>query len=91
MDDIDGMLATLARAPVPAGLDGLEGRVLDRLAAASTSRGGIGIGVFAVVGALALGMAGAAVPAASAAATSASSPFDPGLPLAPSTLLAGTP
>lgn len=91
MDDIDGLLARLAQAPLPAALDGLELRVLDRLTASPASRIGAGIGAFAIVGALAMGMAGAGLPTASAAARSPLLPFGTSSPLAPSTLLAGTP
>lgn len=91
MDDIDAMLGTVAHAPMPAAFVGLEARVLDRLSAPSTSRTGIGVGAIAIIGALAMGMAGAGLPAPSAAGRSQPSPFDPSSPLAPSTLLAGTP
>lgn len=91
MDDIDSLLARLAHAPTPVTLDGLEARVLDRLSASPTSRMGVGIGVFAILGALAIGMAGAGLPAASAVVRSPLLPFGTNSPLAPSTLLAGTP
>ena len=91
MADIDRLLARLAQAPVPAAFSDLEARVLDRLSRPSASRTGVGIGALAIVGALAMGLAGAGVPAASAAAGSALLPLGPTSYLAPSTLLAGTP
>lgn len=91
MDDIDELLGRLAHAPVPDAFDGLEARVLDRLSAPSTPRMGLGVGAVAILGALAMGMAGAGLPGASAAARAPLSPFGPSLPLAPSTLLAGVP
>ncbi|MEO9130843.1 MAG: hypothetical protein ABI240_06505 [Sphingomonas sp.] len=91
MDDIDGMLARLAGATLPAALEGLEARVLDRLSAPSDSHTGVAVAAFAIVGALAMGMGSAGLPVPSARARSPLSPFAPNSPLAPSTLLAGTP
>lgn len=87
MDDIDEALTRLARAPVPAALDGLEARVLARIATPRASRVGIGMGAI-TIGALAIGVIGAGVPASPSAATPLS-PFGANSPFAPSTLLAG--
>lgn len=89
MDDIDEALTRLARAPVPAALDGLEARVLARIATPPASRAGLGVGAVAIA-ALAIGMIGAGIPASPGTAASLS-PFGTNSPLAPSTLLAGTP
>lgn len=89
MDEIDAALSRLAQAPVPPALDGLEARVFARISAAPPSRTGLGVGVIAVA-ALAIGMAGAGIPAAAGTAAPLS-PLGPGSPLAPSTLLASTP
>lgn len=87
MDDIDEALTRLARAPVPAALDGLEARVLARIATPRSSRAGIGIGAI-TLSALAIGMIGAGFPASPSTAASLS-PFGANSPFAPSTLLAG--
>lgn len=89
MDDIDEALTRLARAPVPAALDGLEARVLARIATPPASRAGLGVGAVAIA-ALAIGMIGAGIPASAGTAASLS-PLGAHSPLAPSTLLAGTP
>jgi len=89
MDDIDEALTRLARAPVPAAFDGLEARVLARIATPPPSRAGLGMGAI-MVAALAIGMIGAGIPASSGTAASLS-PLGSSSPLAPSTLLAGTP
>lgn len=89
MNDIDEALTRLARAPVPAALDGLEARVLARIATPLPSRAGLGVSAVAIV-ALAIGMIGAGFPASPGTAASLS-PLGANSPLAPSTLLAGTP
>jgi hypothetical protein len=89
MDDIDEALARLARAPIPAALDGLEAHVLARIATPPASRAGFGVGAI-MVAALAIGMIGAGIPASPSTAASLS-PLGMSSPLAPSTLLAGTP
>lgn len=89
MDDIDEVLARLARTPPPAVLDGLEARVLSRIGTLPASRVQPGLGVI-MIAALAIGMIGAGFPAASVPATSPS-PLGAVIPLAPSTLLAGAP
>ena len=48
MDDIDEALARLARAPIPAALDGLEAHVLARIATPPASRAGFGVGAIMV-------------------------------------------
>lgn len=89
MDDIDEALARLARAPIPAALDGLEAHVLARIATPPASRAGFSVGAI-MVAALAIGMIGAGIPASPSTAASLS-PLGMSSPLAPSTLLAGTP
>ena len=87
MDNLDKALTRLARAPVPAALDGLEARVLARIATPPTSRAGLGMGAI-MVGALAIGVIGAGFPASPGASASIS-PFGANSPFAPSTLLVG--
>ena len=82
MDDLDEALIRLARAPVPAALDGLEARVLARIATPRATQAGIGIG------ALAIGIIGAGFPASPSTAASIA-PFGANSPFAPSTLLVG--
>jgi hypothetical protein len=89
MDDIDEALTKLARAPLPAVLDGLEARVLAQIATPRAAPISFGVGAVAVA-ALAIGMVGAGVPATPSTAAPLS-PFGISSPLAPSTLLAGTP
>lgn len=90
MRNIDETLAELASAPVPAALNGLEARVLAQIGMRPiTRRAGLGVGVIAGV-ALVIGMLGAGLPAAPGIASSLS-PLDGHSPLAPSTLLAGSP
>lgn len=90
MDDLDELLGRLARAPVPPALASLEDRVLARIAAKPAAQVGIGLSVATVVAALIMGVAagGAAAPAS---AVSTLAPLGSHSPLAPSTLLAGTP
>ena len=90
MNDLDAVLKKLARAPAPASLDGIEDRVLARIAARPAVRVGMGVGAMTIAVALVMGMVGAGVPAKEADATSLS-PLGPGSPLAPSTLLVGAP
>lgn len=92
MDDIDKVLARLAAAPIPAGLDGLEARVFAGIGKQPTTRSaGLGLGAIMVT-ALAMGMASTGIPTAASADASASlMPLGGIFPLAPSTLLAGTP
>ena len=52
MDDLDTMLMRLAQAPMPASLDGIEAKVLARIAARPTARVGFGIGAATIAGAL---------------------------------------
>jgi len=89
MNDLDELLGRLARAPTPAALDLMEDCVLARLRAAPTARTGVGLGVMTALAALIMGMAGG-VPAA-ATGTSPLAPLGPTQPLAPSSLLLGTP
>ncbi len=90
MDDLDEVLARLARAPVPASLYGLEARVLARIARPA-AHAGMGIGAMTIAAALVMGIVGAGFPAREARAASALSPLGPVSPLAPSTLLVGAP
>lgn len=91
MDDLDALLARLAHAPLPASLDNLETRVLARIATQPSARSGFGFGAIAIAVAMILGVAGAGVPAAPVFAVSSLAPLGPHSPLAPSTLLMGTP
>lgn len=91
MDDLDELLARLAGAPAPAALDGLETRVLARIAARPTvARAGLGIGIATTITALAIGIAGAGIPTRAGQAASLG-PLGGSSPLAPSTLLIGAP
>lgn len=91
MDDLDAVLTRMAHAPVPASLDGMEARVLERIGAQPfvARRAGLGIGVMTVV-ALGIGMAGAELPATASSAASLA-PLGGASPLAPSALLIGEP
>lgn len=91
MDDIDEALRRLAQAPAPPGLEGLEDRVLARIAAQPAAHTGLGLGALTIAAALVMGVAGAGVPGQSAAAMTSLAPLGPNSPLAPSTLLAGVP
>ncbi|MEG3126050.1 hypothetical protein [Sphingomonas sp. GB1N7] len=91
MDDLDTALARLAHAPVPASLDGIEARVMARIAARPAAHAGLGIGAVTIAAALVMGIVGAGFPAQPARAISSFSPLGPGSPLAPSTLLGGAP
>ena len=88
--DLDAVLMRLAQAPTPASLDGIEDRVLARIAVRPAARAGMGIGAMAITAALVMGICGAGVPAKEASAASLS-PLGPVSPLAPSTLLVGEP
>ena len=90
MDDLDRALARLAGAPAPAALDGIEHQVLARIGARPNARGaGIGLGAV-MVAALAIGMAGAELPA-TASPVASLAPLGGASPLAPSALLIGEP
>lgn len=92
MSDLDAMLTRLAQAPVPTSLEGMEARVLARIAARPVaSAAGIGVGAMTIAAALAMGIVGAGVPARHAEVMSPLSPLGPVSPLAPSTLLVGAP
>ena len=86
--DLDAVLMRLAQAPVPASLDGMEDRVLARVAARPAARAGLGVGAMTIAAALVMGIFGAGVPAKEASAASLS-PLGPVSPLAPPTLLVG--
>ena len=88
MNDLDEMLTKLAMAPVPADLDGMEVRVLARIAARPLAHIGMGVGAMTIATALVMGIVGAGVPARQA---NAMSPLGPVSPLSPSTLLLGAP
>ena len=90
MDDLDAVLTRLAHAPVPASLDGIEARVLARIAVRPAVLVGMGVGAMTIAVALVMGVVGAGVPAKEASAASLS-PLGPVSPLAPSTLLLGAP
>ena len=91
MDDLDGALARLARAPAPAALDDIEARVLARIGTRPIVTGaGLGIGAATTIAALAIGVAGAGIPATSSHAASLA-PLGGSSPFAPSTLLIGEP
>lgn len=91
MNDLDAMLTKLATAPVPVELDGMEARVLARIAKRPIARGGMGIGAMTIALALGMGIVGAGVPARQVSAMSPLSPLGPVSPLSPSTLLLGAP
>lgn len=91
MNNLDAVLMRLAYAPVPESLDGIEARVLARIAARPVARAGMGLGAMTIAVALVMGIVGAGVPAKEASAASSLSPLGPVSPLAPSTLLVGAP
>jgi len=91
MNNLDAVLMRLAHAPVPESLDGIEARVLARISAGPAARVGIGVGAMTIAAALVMGIFGAGVPAQEARAASLLFPLGPVSPLAPSTLLVGTP
>lgn len=88
MDDLDAILTRLARAPVPASLDGMEAKVLARIAARPAASVSIGAGALAIAVAIGMGVAGAGVPSKETG-TFSLSPLGPVFPFAPSTLLGG--
>ncbi|WP_454886322.1 hypothetical protein [Sphingomonas oryzagri] len=89
-DDLDDMLARLARSSTHPGLDALDRAVFARIDAARVARraGGM-LALASAAAALLMGVAGATLPAAAAQAAPSLSPFGPADPLAPSTLLGG--
>jgi hypothetical protein len=91
MNDLDAMLTKLAMAPVPDDLDGMEAKVLARIAARPLARIGMGVGAMTIATALVMGIVGAGVPTRQASAMSPLSPLGPMSPLSPSTLLLGAP
>ena len=91
MDDLDAMLTRLAQTPLLSSVDAIEARVLARIAARPVASASMGIGAMTTAAALVLGIVGAGIPAREARATTPLSPFGPTSPLAPSTLLVGTP
>ncbi|QYE33333.1 hypothetical protein KZX46_00570 (plasmid) [Polymorphobacter sp. PAMC 29334] len=91
MDDLDKVLKRLANEPMPASLDGVEARVLARIAARPAVRAGMGVGAMTIAAALVMGIFGAGFPAREARAVSVLSPLGPVSPLAPSNLLIGAP
>lgn len=90
MMDIDETLGRLATTPVHGGLDRLDETVFARVHALNERdrRAPGRIAAIAALGAVAMGVAGAGIPAATASATSLS-PFGAAAALAPSTLLLG--
>lgn len=89
MDDIDDVLKRLATAPVPVQLASIDNRVWAGIAVSGREgRSLLAIGRFAVVGAIAMGIAvgGLEAPVATVAPT----PLSLNSPLAPSTLLVDT-
>jgi len=89
MDDLDAMLVRLAEGPVPSNLDGLEARVLARIAARPAV--GVGLGSMTIAVALVMGIVGAELPVRHASAAAPLSQFGSVPALAPSTLLVGEP
>jgi hypothetical protein len=90
MDDLDRALARLAGAPVPAALEGIEAQVLARIGSRPVARrAGLGIGVVTIA-ALAIGIAGAELPATANPVLSLA-PLGGASPLTPSALLVGEP
>jgi hypothetical protein len=90
MMNIDEALGRLAAAPVHGGLERLDEAVFARIHALNERdrRAPGRIVVAAAVGAVAMGIAGAGIPAGTASAAGLS-PFGVAAPLAPSTLLLG--
>lgn len=88
MNDLETMLAKVARAPLPA-LDGIDAAVLARIAARPDASTRTGLGAMTVLVALGIGIAGAGVPTAQAVSPLAA--LGPAATLAPSTLLVGEP
>lgn len=91
MDDLDAILIRLAQAPMPSSVDAIEARVLARIAARPVATASMGIGAITVSVALVFGIVGAGIPAREARAMTRLSPLGPTSPLAPSSLLVGTP
>lgn len=91
MDDLDTMLVRLAEGPMPANLDGLEARVLARIAAQPRAGVGVGLGSMTIAVALVMGIAGAELPVRHTSAAAPLSQFGSVPALAPSTLLVGEP
>lgn len=90
MMDIDETLGRLAAAPVHGGLERLDEAVFARVRALNERdrRTPGRIAAVAAIGAVAMGVAGAGIPAATASAAGLS-PFGAAAALAPSTLLLG--
>ena len=87
-DKLDRILAKLATAPTHPGLMDLDAAVLRRIARNPAMRRTSGaLAVATALAAVVMGVAGAALPAASAQAQPFLSPLGPAYPLAPSTLL----
>ena len=84
MNNLDDMLARLAREPVHPRLDGIETGVFACIGEAQSARAGIGMGAFAVVVAIGMGVTGAGAPPVSAQARAPLSPLGLSTPLAPS-------
>jgi hypothetical protein len=87
--DLDAILMRLAQAPMPAGLEEMEDRVLARIAS-RPARASMGLGFVTIAAALVMGILGAGMPVREASAASLA-PLGPVSPLAPSTLLVGAP
>ncbi len=90
MDELDITLIRLARAPVAAGLDGMEAKVFARIGARPRVDAGIGLGAMTTAAALVMGVV-AGVSAHKDYTAVSLSPLGGAAPLAPSTLLAGAP
>jgi hypothetical protein len=88
-DMLDTNLARLTAQPVPVGLDGLEDRVLARIAAAPPAGSGRSIRLLGGALALLLGVASGGMLAPDATAAHAAAPIGLDGALAPSTLLLG--
>ena len=88
MDQLDAILAKMALAPVPEGLESMDRAVLARIAASSTRILRAGVSSAAIGLALSIGVISAAMPAREASATSSLTPLGMS-PLAPSALLMG--
>ena len=88
MNDLDRALARLAGASAPAALEEMEARVLARIRQKPTSDQPVLGMAIVTVAALAIGIAGADVPAM-ASRESSLAPLNGGSPLAPSNLLMG--
>lgn len=89
MDQLDAMLSSLARAPLPSLLNSIDEAVLARIAASTAGAGLSGLSALTIGAALTMGMIGAVLPKEEAGAAAYMSPPGSMSPIAPSVLLSG--